>query len=266
MNKEELVEFGRRIRVKRVEQGISQQELADRLFVSRQSVSNYERGKFPQDPEIIERIAEELRIMVPGADVNAGNMISDVYEEPVILQATEQECADNSRNMLFKYTGLLMLFLLLWVLCSLNYYSVVVSNVIYVDYFVSAVAKLIFRPCLAVLSGWTFTDIMIRHRIWRAKQLDFRKRQIIILSVGMMISVWVVNLINCFPLFLWDYAILFGRKSSISLLAQYHILNARKALFGHLATSVFVGLIRYGAGGYLLAGGLLAFLKNVNHE
>ena len=157
-----------------------------------------------------------------------------------------------------------MLFLLLWILCSLNYYSVVVSNIIYVDYFVSAVAKLIFRPCLAVLSGWTFTDILIRHQIWKVKQIDVRKKQVIFLGVGMLIAVWVVNLINCFPLFLWDYAILFGRKCGKSIFAQYHILNAREALFGHLATRVFVGLIRYGVGGYLLAGGLLAFLKKIN--
>ncbi len=265
MNKEKLVEFGRRIRVKRVEQGISQRELADRLFVSRQSVSNYERGKFPQNPEIIERIAAELRISMPGERPNAGDMIPDAHEDLMVLQTAVQDYPKNAGTDLFKYIGLSAIFLLLWVLCSLNYYSIIVSNTIYVNHFVSAVAKLIFRPCLAVLSGWTFTDIMIRHRIWRAKQLDFRKRQIIILSVGMMISVWVVNLINCFPLFLWDYAILFGRKSNISLLAQYHILNAREALFGHLATRVFVGLIRYGVGGYLLTGGLLAYLKKIDH-
>lgn len=264
MNENELLEFGHRMKLKRVEQGFSQQELADRLFVSRQSVSNYERGKFPQDQGIIKRIAEELRITMPGEDQNVGKMIPDVYEEQVILQAAKQGSTEKGRNILLKYTGLLMLFLLLWILCSLNYYSVVVSNIIYVDYFVSAVAKLIFRPCLAVLSGWTFTDILIRHQIWKVKQIDVRKKQVIFLGVGMLIAVWVVNLINCFPLFLWDYAILFGRKCGKSIFAQYHILNAREALFGHLATRVFVGLIRYGVGGYLLAGGLLAFLKKIN--
>lgn len=53
-------DIGKNIRQLRVRQNMTQDELAQKLFVTRQTVSNYETGKSKPDVEMLERIAEVL--------------------------------------------------------------------------------------------------------------------------------------------------------------------------------------------------------------
>lgn len=53
-------DIGKNIRDLRVRKNLTQEELAERLFVTRQTVSNYENGKSRPDVDMIVRIAEVM--------------------------------------------------------------------------------------------------------------------------------------------------------------------------------------------------------------
>ncbi len=53
-------ELGKRLRARRAALGLKQDELAARLFVTRQTISNYERGLSEPDLDMLRRLAEAL--------------------------------------------------------------------------------------------------------------------------------------------------------------------------------------------------------------
>ncbi|MBO5159993.1 MAG: helix-turn-helix domain-containing protein [Lachnospiraceae bacterium] len=55
-----MAKVGKYIRIKRNKRGLSQEELAEKLFVSRQTVSNYENGRSNPDIDMLVKIAEVL--------------------------------------------------------------------------------------------------------------------------------------------------------------------------------------------------------------
>ncbi len=55
-----MAKVGKYIRIKRNKMGMSQEELAEKLFVSRQTVSNYENGRSNPDIDMLVNIAEVL--------------------------------------------------------------------------------------------------------------------------------------------------------------------------------------------------------------
>ncbi len=55
-------DIGRNIRDLREQQKLTQEELADKLFVTRQTVSNYEHGKTRPDVDMIMKIADVLNV------------------------------------------------------------------------------------------------------------------------------------------------------------------------------------------------------------
>ena len=55
-----MANVGKNIRVLRTKKGMTQDELAEKLFVSRQTVSNYENGKSNPDIDMLMKIAEIL--------------------------------------------------------------------------------------------------------------------------------------------------------------------------------------------------------------
>ncbi len=57
-----MQQIGARIRMLRDKQGLTQQELADRLQVTRQTVSRYEIGRSQPDLEMLERMAQMLHV------------------------------------------------------------------------------------------------------------------------------------------------------------------------------------------------------------
>lgn len=55
-----MSKVGKNIRKQRVQQGMSQEALAEKLHVSRQTISNYETGKSYPDIDMLVNIAEVL--------------------------------------------------------------------------------------------------------------------------------------------------------------------------------------------------------------
>ena len=55
-----MAKIGRNIREQRMKKGLSQEELAERLYVTRQTISNYETGRSDPDVEMLTRLAEAL--------------------------------------------------------------------------------------------------------------------------------------------------------------------------------------------------------------
>lgn len=54
--------IGNNIRNQRLEKGMTQEELASKIFTTRQTVSNYETGKSKPDYITLGRIAEVLEV------------------------------------------------------------------------------------------------------------------------------------------------------------------------------------------------------------
>lgn len=59
-----MSKVGKNIRKQRIQQGMSQESLAEKLHVSRQTVSNYETGKSYPDIDMLVNIAEALNIEI----------------------------------------------------------------------------------------------------------------------------------------------------------------------------------------------------------
>lgn len=79
--------FSERLKALREEYNLTQGELGERLSISRQSVSNYEKGtRFPNDPKIILQISKLFNVSVDyllGA-TSIRNFSRSCYREPAI--------------------------------------------------------------------------------------------------------------------------------------------------------------------------------------
>lgn len=77
------IEFGEKLKKRREEKGMTQQTLADKLYVTRQAVSRWECGARYPDLITAKRIAEELEISLDEL-VSGEKYIRDIEKEPVI--------------------------------------------------------------------------------------------------------------------------------------------------------------------------------------
>ena len=82
--------LGQKIRALRMEEGLSQQQLADLMFVTRKTISNWEAGLRMPDVTIISRLAKVLgvktyELLDVFADPDTPPEIIIVEDEPVIL-------------------------------------------------------------------------------------------------------------------------------------------------------------------------------------
>ncbi len=86
-----LEAFGKKIKALRRDRGLSQQQLADNLFVSRKTVGNWETGNRFPDITMISKLADELRVEtyelldeMNGAYKPTNVIVVD--DEPIILK------------------------------------------------------------------------------------------------------------------------------------------------------------------------------------
>lgn len=77
------IEFGEKLKACREEKGMTQQTLADKLYVTRQAVSRWECGARYPDLITAKRIAEELEVSLDEL-VSGEKYIRDIEKEPVI--------------------------------------------------------------------------------------------------------------------------------------------------------------------------------------
>ena len=80
------IEFGEKLKKRREEKGMTQQTLADKLYVTRQAVSRWECGARYPDLITAKCIAEELEISLDEL-VSGEKYVRDIEKEPVITAA-----------------------------------------------------------------------------------------------------------------------------------------------------------------------------------
>ena len=83
-----LEAFGKKIKALRRDRGLSQQQLADNLFVSRKTVGNWETGNRFPDITMISKLADELRVETYVVD-----------DEPIILKGFVHILTDTLPDM-----------------------------------------------------------------------------------------------------------------------------------------------------------------------
>ena len=104
------------IRILRKQKGFTQEELAIRLHVVRQTVSKWEKGLSVPDADTLQRLAELLEVEVrqllgSGVDMEKGN--SEVAEQ--LARINEQLAIKNRRaRRIWKTVGLILLVLLIF--------------------------------------------------------------------------------------------------------------------------------------------------------
>ena len=77
-----LESFGQRIRSLRMEKNLTQQDLADRMFVSRKTIGNWESGNRLPDISMLSRLARHLGVETY---VLLDEMYSDDEEPPIVI-------------------------------------------------------------------------------------------------------------------------------------------------------------------------------------
>ena len=104
------------IRILRKQKGFTQEELAIRLHVVRQTVSKWEKGLSVPDADTLQRLAELLEVEVrqllgSGVDMEKGN--SEVAEQ--LARINEQLAIKNRRaRRIWKTIGIILLVLLIF--------------------------------------------------------------------------------------------------------------------------------------------------------
>lgn len=104
------------IRILRKQKGFTQEELAIRLHVVRQTVSKWEKGLSVPDADTLQRLAELLEVEVrqllgSGVDMEKGN--SEVAEQ--LARINEQLATKNRRaRRIWKTVGIILLVLLIF--------------------------------------------------------------------------------------------------------------------------------------------------------
>jgi len=83
--------FCERLRQSRISAGLSQKELAARIFISQQAYAKYELGTSSPNPETLAKIAEQLNISV---DYLLGRDSVDTYEKREPGTQTDAELSE----------------------------------------------------------------------------------------------------------------------------------------------------------------------------
>ena len=96
--------LGYRIRKLRIEKGMTQQQLADILFVTRKTISNWESGTRTPDVVMLSRLANALGIMTHElidsiSSPNPSPTIMIVEDEPIILKGFLHILSDTLPNI-----------------------------------------------------------------------------------------------------------------------------------------------------------------------
>lgn len=132
-------DIGKNIRQLRVDQNMTQDDLAERLFVTRQTVSNYETGKSRPDVDMMVKIAEVLK--------------TDI--QTVIYGPEQKQKNPQMRRLLI--AGLLTVLLgIAWAMLqptalelARNTYSVGLGYLI-----------IFLKPVFCLLAGWTMAQLL----------------------------------------------------------------------------------------------------------
>ena len=177
-------DIGKNIKTLRIQKNMTQDELAEKLFVTRQTVSNYETGRSRPDVEMLAKIAEVL-------DTDANTVIYGPSANPQKNPVSE-----------LLVGCLIVILLFLFRKLATPYISVFTSR-----YFVLGLVMLVyclFDPLIWFVSGWTITRmfiIVIKKDSPKSRWISYMRR---ILSV--ILIIWfAISLAYLLPNALDDY-------------------------------------------------------------
>ena len=107
--------FGENLKTRRKQKGFSQEELATRLHVVRQTISKWEKNLSVPDADTLIRLAEILEVSVSellGAKIENENTASDVAEQ--LSRINEQLAIKNRRSRrIWKVVAIVLAFIVL---------------------------------------------------------------------------------------------------------------------------------------------------------
>lgn len=208
--------IGKNIKLLRIQKNMTQDELAQALFVTRQTVSNYETGRSRPDVDMLLRMAEIWQV-----DAN-----TVLYGPPVQEDQKRKYCSLAISVGIALLTGLLLLWLYSWSkeVASRTYYQMPVF-----------LTNVWARPAWLLLAGWTAMHILCLTRNTKtlvlpaARYIKWGILALILSYVILMLphSVWMVScevelwlrrrageqnisITSAFSVFpAWDYAAMF---------------------------------------------------------
>ena len=163
-------DIGKNIRQLRIQKNMTQDDLAEKLFVTRQTVSNYETGRSRPDVETLANIADILE-----SDINS-----------IIYGATAVHDKKPAIDLLAGCLAVILL--LLFRKLAAPYINVFTSR-----HFVLGLVMLVYcllDPLIWLLSGWTITRLFIT--TVKKGPLKYRWIPCIRRTLSVLLIVWLV--------------------------------------------------------------------------
>ena len=181
-------DIGKNIRELRLRAGFSQDELAERLFVTRQTVSNYENGRTRPDVEQILHLAE-----IFGADANA---VLYGPRVPASRRRAISRAVVGGGMTAMLWTGFLLL--RRWVTALVTYNYQILPGVI---------LSVCWKPLMWGVTGWTLSQLLsLVISIKPPKTVGAHRARLILIIIafgGILLSV-----IDCVLVFSTAYRVL----------------------------------------------------------
>ncbi len=164
-------DIGKNIKSLREEKKLSQNQLAERLFVTRQTVSNYETGRSRPDVEMLARIADAL-------DVDANTVIYGIEPSP------EQRKERKKLAIAFLITLVLGLIWFIFTPLAKAYTHM------YYATFPQLLLQFIVLPSLLLVLGWTVMQSF--HVFFCAKRLNGKHVRLLRGILLITLLLWVL--------------------------------------------------------------------------
>lgn len=122
--------FNENLKILRKSKGFTQQELAIKVNVVRQTVSKWEKGLSVPDAEVLQKIADVLDVGVDellGAEIKQENSKNEIAEQ--LARINEQMAVKNRRwGIFWKVVGIVLLISIIWSVLGAILFSTVTSS------------------------------------------------------------------------------------------------------------------------------------------
>ena len=168
-------DIGKNIKQLRLRQNMTQDELAEQLFVTRQTVSNYETGKSKPDVDMLVNISEIFKI--------------DVQQLIYGLQPTERE---RQKKRLIISAGVTTIFLVIYIL-------ICPAAEAWRDAYINS----LFFTLVLIWAGWTVCQVLGTILQWKPKNFLWIKYARIVL-IAVLIVLFGLNALVFGSIFMND--------------------------------------------------------------
>ena len=187
-----MANIGKQIRLLRIQKQLTQDELADKLFVSRQTVSNYETGKSNPDIDMLLRIAKAL-----DCDVNV-----------LIFGPADRRL---EKRKLWKLAlAAVCTFALFWLYTGLLSWSGTLASKTF-DLRPSFLIRLLLRPAVFVCLG--VLVMQLAQTFFKARPLAGRKATVIFYTGLFLLLFYFLNVTPfCLNLYCTEASLAFGDR------------------------------------------------------